>query len=163
MNVPTNRRIRLFWVGLPLIAGLLLPSLVLVAVQVVIGHVALGAALADVIAGQFAPGRNLFLIAMLGMLPFVVLAVAALIAARRLPARRLSCLAGGGLLAILAITVPGQASVWAPLYGAGPVSSTAPIAFVILPVFGVVALALGMLAGWLISLLPVFRAGAGRA
>lgn len=159
MMQTTDRRTRLFWIGLPLMVGLLLPSLVLFAVQVVVGGVAWSAALADVLARQFAPGHNLFLIAVLGLLPFVVLAVVSVIAARRLPARRLSCFMAGGLAAILAITVPGQVGVWAPFYGGGQISSTAPIAFVILPVFGVVALAVGLLGGWLISCLPVFRAG----
>ena len=106
---------------------------------------------------QFAEGQNLFLLAAFGLIPFAALSAICAVAASRLTPIRLACLGVGGLLGIFALMVPGHFSVWYPLYGPGRASSTAVVAFIFIPFFCLVTLGVGLLAGWLVSLLPVFR------
>jgi hypothetical protein len=70
---------------------------------------------------------------------------------------RLACVTLGGLLGILAFMIPAHVSVWYPLYGGGHMASTAVIAFVFIPFYCIATLALGLLAGWAVSLIPFLR------
>jgi hypothetical protein len=137
--------------------GLITPSVIIFCLEIFVGNVSPLAAIADILRRQFAKGHDLFSIALWGLIPFVALSVACFIAARRLAPSRLTCVALGGLLGILAIMVPGHVSVWYPLYGPGHPSSTAVIAFFFIPFCSIVTLGVGLLVGWIVSLLPVFR------
>lgn len=77
------------------------------------------------------------------------------------PATSLGNVAAGGLLAIAIPVVIGQVSVWYPLYGPGDMSSTAVIGLFFLPLIGLATLPVGLLLGWLLSLVPWFRGSGG--
>ncbi|MBI1285557.1 MAG: hypothetical protein GC183_14690 [Thiobacillus sp.] len=155
MNVKARQR--LIWTATPLAIGLLVPSLVIFCLEVFVGGVSPSAAAADILDRQFSEGDNLFLIAAFGLIPFVALSVVCAVAAGRLPPFRLACLGIGGLVGILALMIPGHVAVWYPLYGPGHMSSTALIAFLLIPFYCLGSLAIGLLVGWLLSLLPPFR------
>ncbi len=158
-----RRRNRLFWIVTPLLLGLVLPSLILLGVEWLVGGRSLLLALADVAARQFAAGHNLFLISVLGLLPFAALSLLSAVLARRLSPCRLNRLAGAGLAGILLVTVPAHAEVWVPLFGGGEVSSTAPLAFVVTPFAGLLGMGAGVLCGALLDCLwRRLSGGAGR-
>lgn len=142
---------------MPLITGLLVPSLVIFYLEVFVGQVSPFMAVADILERQFSEGNNLFLLAIFGLIPFIALSVACAIAASRLTPVRLTCFGIGGLIGILALMVPAHYSVWLPLYEPGHMSSTAVVAFIFIPFYCLVTLAIGLFSGWLVSLLPIFR------
>jgi hypothetical protein len=76
----TNTKHKLFWCLSPLAIGLLVPSLVILCLEVFVGHISLFTAATDILRRQFAKGHNLFLLALFGLIPFAVLSVACLIA-----------------------------------------------------------------------------------
>jgi hypothetical protein len=154
MNARTKQR--LIWVVTPLAIGLLVPSLVIFCLEVFVGRVSASAAATDVLQRQFSEGDNLFLLAAFGLIPFAALSVICAVAAARLTAPRLACLGIGGLVGILGLMIPGHIAVWYPLYGPGYMSSTAVIAFLLIPFYCLGSLAIGLLIGWLVSLLPLF-------
>lgn len=143
---------------MPLFVGLVTPSAVILSLEVFVGRISIAAALLDVAERQFAEGHNLFLLAIFGLVPFVILSIFSFIAARLFSATRLACVTLGGLLGILAFMIPAHVSVWYPLYGGGHMASTAVIAFLFIPFYCVVTLILGMVLGWAVSLLPSVRA-----
>lgn len=149
---------KLFWVALPLVVGLVTPSAIIFCLEVFVGRISVAAAFVDDAERQFAKGENLFLLAVVGLFPFVLLSIFLLIVARRLPTRRLACVSLGGLTGILGLMIPLHVSVWYPLYGGGHVSSTSAIAFLFIPFYCVVTLILGMILGWAASLVPSIRA-----
>jgi hypothetical protein len=140
-----------------LVFGLITPSLILFATEVVVGRVGAGTALADVLRRQFAEGENLFLLALLGLIPFAVLSIVCFFAAKRMTGLRLTCLGGGGLLGILGLMVPAHFAVWYPHYSGQRGSSTEAITFVIVPFLCLASLILGLLIGWAVSRLPFAR------
>ena len=142
----------------PLAIGIVAPSIVLFIVQITVGHMSPISSIADIIAGQFAEGRNLFLIALLSLIPFVLLTLILLRGVLSHPLRKCYSLGIGGMVGILSIMIPAHVSVWYGLYGGHP-SSTAVIGFLFFPFYSIGAMALGLMVGWLVSLLPWFRAG----
>jgi len=153
----TNNREALIWSLLCLAIGLVSPSAIIFCLDVLVGHIDPLTSMADILRRQFAQGHHLLLIALFGLIPFTVLSAACFLAARRMRSTRLACVAVGGLLGILARMVPGHIEVWYPLYGSGPKSSTAVIAFAFMPFYCLTTLCIGLFAGWLVSLLPSFR------
>jgi hypothetical protein len=135
---------------------LLAPSAIIFCLEIFIGHISPFAAITDIVQRQFGDD-NLFLLALLGLIPFAMLSVSCLVASRRLSPVRLSCLGVGGLFGILCLMVPAHVSVWYPLYGGGHMSSTAVVAFFFIPFYCLVTLAIGMCLGWGVSLLPFIR------
>ena len=99
----------------------------------------------------------IFLSAVFGLTPFVFHSVICFIAARFLTSSRLAFVAAGGLLGILALVVPFHVADCYALYGPGRLNSTSGLAFVFLPFYCIPTLCLGLLVGWLVSLLPRFR------
>jgi hypothetical protein len=155
--VKANTRQVFYWSLAFLGVGLITPSVIIFCLEVLVGHINPLIAIADILHRQFAKGHNLFLIAALGLIPFAVLSMTCFVAARRLASSRLTCVALGGLIGILAIMVPGHVAVWYPLYAPGRMSSTAVIAFLFIPFYCIVSLCAGLFVGWLVSLLPIFR------
>ena len=153
----TNNREALIWSLRCLAIGLVSPSAIIFCLDVLVGHMDPLTSMASILRRQFAQGHNLLLIALFGLIPFTVLSAACFLAARRMQSTRLACVAIGGLLGILALMVPGHIAVWYPLYGSGPKSSTAVIAFAFIPFYCLATLGIGLFAGWLVSLLPSFR------
>ena len=146
----------MIWLVIPMATGLFVPSFVIFCLQVFVGQISPTVTVADIWARQFTEGDNLFHLAALGLIPFAALSAICALAASRLTAPRLSCLGVGGLVGILALMVPSHFAVWYPLYGPGRMSSTAVIAFIFIPFYCLATLAMGLLAGWLVSLLPFF-------
>jgi len=155
--VTTNTKQALYWSLVFLAVGLITPSFVIFCLEIFVGHINARTSIADILRRQFAEGHNLFLLAVFGLIPFAVLSIACFVAARRLTSSRLTCIALGGLLGILALMVPWHVAVWYPLYGPGHMSSTAVIAFLFIPFYCIATLCVGLFLGWLVSLLPVFR------
>lgn len=141
-----------------LIIGVILPSLVIFILEVFWGHINPFAAIVDIIKRQFAAGENLFLIMLFGLIPFAALiGIVNSLYNNRLRWKRLDCVFYGGLAGILIITVWGHFAVWYPLYSGGDISSTAVIAFFFIPFYALFTMGIGMLVGWLISLMPFFK------
>ncbi len=156
-TMKANKKQRLIWVVTPLVIGLVVPSLIIFYLEVFVGNIAPLVAAEDIMERQFSEGDNLFLLAAIGLIPFATLSAICAAAASRLTPSRLACLGVGGLVGILSLMVPGHISVWYPLYGPGQMSSTAVIVFLFIPFYCLGTLAIGLLVGWLVSLLPVFR------
>jgi hypothetical protein len=152
-----NNRQALRWAIASCAIGLVTPSLVIFCLAVFVGGINPFVSIADILGRQFSEGDNLFLLAAFGLIPFAVLSAVCFVAARWLSSSRLACVAVGGLLGILALMVPGHVAVWYPLYGPGHASSTAVIAFIFIPFYCIATLCVGLLVGWLISLLPHFQ------
>jgi len=107
---------------------------------------------------EFAEGENLFVLSMIGLIPFAVLSLFAFILAPRLWPRRLVYVSLGGLSGILVYMVPAHVSIWYPLYAGERSVSTAAFAFLFIPFYCIPALAVGLLVGWLVSFVPTIRA-----
>lgn len=146
-----------FWICLPLATGLVTPSAIIFCLEVFVGCVSPIAAIQDIELRQFAEGHNLFLLAVVGLIPFALLSAILLVVGRHLSASRMACIAIGGLIGILAFMIPSHVAVWYPLYGGGHMSSTAVIAFLFIPFYCLVTLVVGVLIGWAISCLSLPR------
>jgi len=155
--VNTDKKQKFIWLAIPVITGLIVPSLVIFYLEVFVGQIPPFTAVANIMGRQFSKGNNLFLIAVFGLIPFVALSIACTIAASRLTPVRLALFGTGGLVGILALMIPAHYFVWYPLYGPGHMSSTAVVAFIFIPLYCLVTMAIGVFAGWLVSLLPLFR------
>jgi glucan phosphoethanolaminetransferase (alkaline phosphatase superfamily) len=157
VNVDMARKQALCWSLIFLGIGLTTPSLVIFYLEVFIGGIGPLTSVSNILGRQFAEGHNLFYIALFGLIPFAVLSIVCLNAARHLESSRLGCVAVGGLLGILSLMIWGHVAVWYPLYAGGRTSSTAVIAFVVVPFYCLASMLVGLIAGWAVSLLPAFR------
>lgn len=79
-----------FWICLPLATGLVTPSAIIFCLEVFVGRVSPIAAIQDIGLRQFAEGHNLFLLAVVGLIPFALLSVILLVIGRHLSASRLA-------------------------------------------------------------------------
>jgi hypothetical protein len=160
MGLAPFNRVRESWVWLlaPPVVGFITPSLVISTLQVLVGGLTPYAAIQDIAGRQFAPGHNLFLLALWGLIPFLVLSVLLLVLPAGVPRSRIACLSIFGLLGILGLMVPIHWEVWAPLYYGGHMSSTAVIVFIPLPFGCFMTMLSGLAIGWLVSKLPWFTA-----
>ena len=95
--------------------------------------------------------------ALIGLIPFVVLAVKMSGYARTEIRRTCYAMCLCGLIGILGFMVPGHVGVWYPAYGPGRMSSTAVLAFLFIPIYCTGTLVLGLLIGKLITNAPWFR------
>ena len=151
------RNLRKRHICLPVLIGVLTPSLVIFILEVFVGHISPIRSAMSILERQFAEGDNLFLIMVFGFIPFAILTGLISLMSRTIKAERLDCLLLGGLVGILVLMILGHVAVWYPLYGGGHMSSTAVIAFFFIPFYCIVGMAIGMLVGWAISRLPLFR------
>jgi hypothetical protein len=147
----------IFWCIAPLVIGFPIPSLAIFYLEIFVAHNEPTVAITSILHRQFAEGDNLFLIAILGLIPFGALSIFSLLAARRFYPARLACLGIGGLLGILCLMIPAHISIWYPHYSGGRMSSTAVIAFVFIPFCCLFTLGLGLLIGWGVSVIPYFH------
>lgn len=146
-----NPRQRVLLAGLPIAIGMVTPSLALLGVQVLVGRIAIDVAVVDVLQQQFAAGHNLFVLSLIGLIPFV--ALSAMMSKYSKWRTRRSChtLLGCGLAGLLGLMIPAHVMVWYPLYGPGRMSSTAVIAFVFIPFYCTLTMFLGLAVGWVIT------------
>ncbi len=143
------------WTLASLLVGLLVPPATLFSVQIFIGHRSASASLAEILRNLFSTGQ--ILIVLFGLIPFIVLSAVCEFAARRLPRSRVACLAIGGIAGIAAYMIPAHVDVWYPLYdGSRSSGPLAVLAFVFIPFYCLGTLAVGLVAGWAVSLLPRF-------
>jgi hypothetical protein len=157
-KIKVTKKCLLFWCIAPLLIGIPIPSLAIFYLEIFVAHNDLNTSVVNTLHSQF--NEYFFgtvMITMLGLIPFVTLSVICFIAAHRLSSARLACLGIGGLLGILALMIPSHIGVSYPLYSGGHMSSTASIAFVFIPFFCFIPLGIGLLIGWLVSLLPCLR------
>jgi hypothetical protein len=146
----------LLWSLGTLAVGLLTPSLIIFVLEITVGGINPITSAADIWHRQFAEGHNLFLLAVFGLIPFVVLSVAIFVMARNRTSRQLACIVIGGLIGILVLMIPSHVSIWYPLYGPGRMSSTAVVGFLFIPIYCLIPLTIGLLVGRKISQLPYF-------
>lgn len=155
-RVTTTQRILL--IASPLAIGFLASPLALLGVQTLVGGVPLDAAIADILEKQFAHGHNLFTLSLIGLIPFVVLAIRIRTYAANRTRRACFALWLSGLFGILAFMIPVHISVWYPLYGPGRMSSTGVIAFLFIPFYCIATLFIGLLIGHFVTRHQWFRA-----
>lgn len=137
-----------FWLLLPLIAGFLTPSLTILAMDLFLGRKPVGEAIQSLASRQFSEGDNLFLLAAFGLIPFVLLSIILIFPFRSATHRaRVPWLSVAGTIGALALMIPMHVGVWLPLYTGEHMSSTAVIAFVFIPFFCCLTMALGLLVG----------------
>ncbi|MFZ1219283.1 MAG: hypothetical protein WAO00_08315 [Chthoniobacterales bacterium] len=155
----TSTKHALWWSVASAVIGLVTPGLVLLWLEVAVGGTGPLAAMADILSRQVSldGGDSLLLLNLVGLIPFAPLAGACFLFALRLTPARLACVAIGGLLGILGLMVPFHYAVWYPTYAHEHQSSTAVLAFLVIPFFCLPTLLIGLLVGWLVSLLPYFR------
>ena len=155
-------RVRESWVWLlaPVVVGIVTPSLVIFTLQVLVGGRSPDTAIQDIAGRQFAAGHNLFLLAVWGLIPFLVLSVLLVVQPASVPRSRIACLSIFGLLGILGLMVPSHWAVWAPAYNGGRMSSTSVVVFIPLPFLCLVTMLPGLGIGWLVSKLLWVHAAA---
>ena len=138
---------------LPVIFGVLTPSLVIFVLEVFVGNMSPTRSVADILYRQFAAGHNLFLIMAFGFIPFAILIGATALFSLKLKGKQLDCVFIGGLVGILAFMIPTHVSVWYPLYSGRHMGSTAVVAFIFIPFLCIGTMGIGLLIGRVISLL----------
>ena len=137
---------RRVWLAIPLIVGLVTPSLVILSLETFVGGVPLQGAIRDVAARQFASGHNLFLLAVLGLIPFLLLTAILMLVYRSEKQRhRAPWLSIAGTAGALALMIPAHVAVWLPLYTGDHMSSTAVVAFLFIPFYSCVTMCAGLL------------------
>jgi hypothetical protein len=146
----------LYWSVASCAIGLVTPALVILWLEVFVGGIAPLASIAGILERQISTG-SLLLLEVFGLIPFAALSGACFLFTLRLNPARLACVAVGGLLGILAVMVPFHYGVWYPHYAHEHVSSTDALAFIAIPFLCIPTLGIGLLPGWLVSLLPYFR------
>ena len=142
------------WSAAILAFGLLVPSLVIVALEVFVAHHSVQVALAEVLRRQFAEGENLFLVAMLGLFPFLVLSLVCVATAERMEPARHAAIVIGGLIGILLVVGSGRGAGGDSIYRGSHAPSTAVIAFLFIPIYSTGAMLIGILAGYGAATLP---------
>jgi len=130
--------------SLIVVIGLVTPSLVIFFLEITVGEIAPSASLADIAHRQFAEGHNLFLLAVIGLIPFGALAIVLRCLSCKLTRGRFCFFALCGLAGILALMIPAHLSVWRPLYTDEHASSTAVIAFLFIPFYCTVTMGIGL-------------------
>lgn len=147
---------RLFWGTIAF--GLLVPVLLVrVVAAVVAGGRSVGGALAELPPRLFRPGYNLFALALLTAVPFVVLAF---VIRRGLRSRANSSADDhigrigrviGAAVAVTGTVLAVQIDIWFRTFGSGRHVSTAGAALLMLPFLALLALAAGYYAGSLVG------------
>jgi hypothetical protein len=146
----------LLWSVAVLTIGFLATSSIIFVLEVAVGGIHPSDAIADIVNRQFAEGHNLFSLAVIGLMPFVVLSIANFLISRNRTPLQYACVVLCGLIGILALMIPAHVSIWYPLYGPGHASSTAVIGFLFIPFYCLVSLAIGLVVGRHIAELPYF-------
>ena len=130
------RKAPLFWLAARVVVGALTPSGVIFVLDITLGQASASETLLSLAHRQFAGGDNLFLLAVLGLVPFVLLdGVLLVVRSRSTEPRRVAWLAVGGTLGALALMIPAHVGVWLPLYMHQHTSATAAVAFLFIPFF----------------------------
>ena len=143
-----GRRRYPLWLYSPLIIGLftLIPMFLMFDWKIVFS---------DLLAACF----GCIIFPLIGLLPFIMLSAILYVAFKNARRCRLKYLYWCGLLSILAIVVPVNILTVLPTFTGGHQSSTQAFGFILVPMFGVPALAVGLGVGWLLSIPAARREG----
>jgi hypothetical protein len=141
---------------IPIVVAFVTPSLVIFCLAVFVGGIPPLDALGDIAHRQFASGHNLFLVAVIGLIPFAVLIALLRVTSPRLAPRRVYGLLIGGLIGILGLMVFAHVKIWYPMYGPGHMSSTAVIGFFFIPFYCIPTMFIGAVLGWAVSFTSLF-------
>ena len=138
---------RAVWV-MPLIAGIIVPTVVWYVAQRYVGHIRIGDALMDILL-EHLRGRALML-DLFSMLPFAVLATTAYKNARRMSLVTLWAVTLGGLIGIVALMMPLYYMGWETFYNEirGDEKTTGAMIFFFTPLYCIATMLAGMLLGW---------------
>ena len=142
---------------LPIAIGVLTPSLIIFLLEVFVGRISLIRSVITILQRQFAAGHNLFLIMIIGFIPFAILMGITAIVSIKIKGKQLDCIFYGGLTGIVALMAFGHIAIWYPLYGGGHMSSTAVIGFFFIPFYCIATMGMGLVIGWAVSFLPYFK------
>ena len=142
---------------LPITIGVFTPSLIIFLLEVFVGHISPIRSVITILQKQFAAGHNLFLIMVIGFIPFAILVGITAIVSTKIKGKRLDCIFYGGLTGIVALMAFGHITIWYPLYGGGHMSSTAVIGFLFIPFYCIATMGVGLVIGWAVSFLPHFK------
>lgn len=135
----------------PIIIGLVSPSLVIFYLQVFVADYSIINSLSDIFSRQFAEGHNLFLLALIGLIPFVLLSTILYYYKKKNSEFKTMILMFTGLVGILTGMLPAHYSIWYPLYSSEHMSSTAVIGFLFIPFYCVVTMFIGLFIGSVIN------------
>jgi hypothetical protein len=133
---------------LPIAIGLLLPSIVLFYVLVNIGGYSIGNAFGEVLTEQFEEGTNLFFIAILTAIPFLILSLVVIYQMFVYSIRRAMVFNVLGLSVLVSFIVPVYYFNWKDLYAGEHVSSTSCLIFLFVPIYACIALFFSLMIGW---------------
>ena len=137
---------------LPPSVGAVTPLLTFFAVEIATGNYSVGGIIIDAIKQVIV----LLIATVSGIVPFVLLSGLLYILRNRPPrVSHLICLVG--LLGVTGLTVLGNVSFWYPMYAGEHVSSTAPLVFIFVPVYGCLAAVAAFIIGLAASLMQWFR------
>jgi len=136
---------------IPLFIGIITPSLIIFALEITTGHIQPLVSLKQITHRQFASGENLFLLAIIGLIPFVILSSFLQCMRLKLATAGLCCVMICGLIGILSFMIPAHIGVWKPLYTHEHMSSTAVIAFFFIPIYCTITMLVGLGLGFGIS------------
>jgi hypothetical protein len=134
------------------LVGAVTPLLTFFAVEVAKGNYSVGGIIIDAIK-QFI---ILLIITITGLIPFVVLSVE-LYLVRNVYPRISYLICSVGLVGVTGLTALGNFSFWYPFYAGEHMSSTAPLVFLFVPIYGCMAAGAAFVIGLLASLIPWFR------
>jgi hypothetical protein len=135
------------WV-LPIVFGMLTPTLVWLAVNVVVGGTPPADALMDTLL-EHLKGRGL-LLDVFSLVPFVALAIISHYNAGRVPGITLWSVTLGGIVGILALLIPAYWVAWDTIYNdiVGDEKTTGALVFFFTPLYCLATMLGGMLLGW---------------
>jgi hypothetical protein len=148
VDAPDARARKLPWALLiwALFIGAVVPSAVIVALEIFLGDKPVAQVLSETTASQFAAGLDP--LSFIHLIPFVALDVSVVLLSRLVhDSSRLRWIAAGGFIGILALMVPLHVLVWLPLYTDERMSSTAVLAFLFIPFYSCVTMVIGLLCG----------------
>lgn len=136
------------WV-VPLVVGAVTPTLVWLAVNIIVGGNAPGDAMMDTLL-EHIKGRAL-LLDLFSLLPFAVLAVITHYNAGRVPALTHWSVTIGGVIGILALLIPAYWVAWETVYNdvVGDEKATGAMVFFFTPLYCLATMFGGMLLGWI--------------
>jgi len=130
-------------VGLPVVVGVLLTSLVLLLVKISIGEVAPLKAIVDVLQSQFSSSRNLFVIALFNALPFLALSFVLKSYTGKSSSNLNWFRAAVCLVAMIIPFCWMHLQIWGPVYRQEG-NSSAELGFLLTPIYCTVALVIAL-------------------
>ena len=137
---------------LPVVAGILTPSLVIFFIQVFIAKISPVKSVLNI-------ADDLFLLVVWSFIPFGALILQTYVLEMKIESKRLSCIFWGGFIPIFGFTLYGHISTWYPIYVHHGNSAQVGLSVAFIPIFCLFLFVIGSLIGWMISFLPRFRNG----